>query len=177
MYIVWAILLVLVVIALWALNLIGLPGNWLALAAAAGYALLIPPDRSTDIDGWTLAALLVLALIGELLEFLAGALGATQAGGSRRGAALALLGSIAGGVIGLFVGFPLPLIGPVVGALLLASLGALLGALAGEQWKGRNWDDSFRVGQAAFWGRLFGTLGKALMGALMISLIVIALCV
>jgi uncharacterized protein YqgC (DUF456 family) len=84
---------------------------------------------------------------------------------------------MAGGVAGLFIGFPLPPIGPVVGALLLASLGAFLGALVGEQWKGRKLDESFRIGQAAFWGRLFGTLGKALMGALMIALIVVALCV
>jgi uncharacterized protein YqgC (DUF456 family) len=177
MAIFWAIVLVVFAIGLWALNVIGLPGNWLVLAAAVLYAVLTPSDQSLGIEWPTLAALLVLALFGELLEFLASALGASQAGGSRRSAALALGGSLVGGVLGLFVGFPIPVIGPVVAALLLGGAGALVGAALGERWKGRNWDDSVRVGQAAFWGRLLGTLGKAFVGTLMMILILVALFV
>jgi len=84
---------------------------------------------------------------------------------------LALAGSLAGGFFGLAVGVPVPVIGSVVGALLFGGLGALAGAVAGERWKGRTLDDSLRVGEAAFWSRLLGTLGKTLAGALMIGVL------
>ncbi|MFV1968299.1 MAG: DUF456 family protein [Pirellulaceae bacterium] len=177
MSILWAVLLILAAIAMWSLNFIGLPGNWLVLASAASYAYLIPDETRTGISWWTVGGLLGLALLGEIIEFAAGALGAIQAGASRRGAAMALGGSLVGGVFGLFVALPIPVVGPVVGALLFASLGALGGAVLGEQWKGKDLDESIRIGHAAFWGRLFGTLGKALVGALMIALLLVALIV
>jgi uncharacterized protein YqgC (DUF456 family) len=124
-----------------------------------------------------LLALLVLAALGELVEFAAGAVGAAKAGGSRRGAALALVGSLMGGLFGLFVALPVPLVGPIIGALLFGGLGALGGAVLGEQWKGRDLDESLRIGHAAFWGRLFGTLGKVLAGAVMIAVLLVAVCV
>jgi uncharacterized protein YqgC (DUF456 family) len=174
MEIVWAILLVLVVILLWSLNIVGLPGNWLVVAAAAIYALLVPEEWRTDVGWWSVAALGGLAVVGEIIEFLAGAMGASKAGGSRRGAVLALLGSLGGGLLGIFVGVPIPIVGPIIGALAFASLGALTGAVIGEQWKGKTWDESFRVGHAAFWGRLLGTLGKALVGTFMIVVVLVS---
>jgi hypothetical protein len=177
MSVLWAALLILAAIVLWALNFFSLPGNWLLLAAAVLYAYLIPDETRTDISWWTVGGLLVLALLGELIEFAAGALGAAKAGASRRGAVLALGGSLLGGVFGLFVALPIPVIGPIVGALLFGSLGALGGAVLGEQWKGKDLDESIRVGHAAFWGRLFGTLGKVLAGAVMIAVILVTLFV
>ena len=119
--------------------------------------------------------MVVLAALGELLEFLAGALGVTKAGGSRRGAILALVGSLAGGIVGLFVGLPIPVVGPIVGAMLLAGAGAFAGAVLGEQWKGRSFDDSWRIGKAAFWGRLLGTVVKTAIGAVMVGATIVAL--
>jgi len=118
-----------------------------------------------------------LAVAGEVVEFLAGALGATRAGGSRRGAVMALGGSLAGGVFGMFAALPIPLVGPLVGAVLFGALGALAGAVLGEQWKGKDLDESLRVGHAAFWGRLLGTLGKALVGAVMVLVVLVTLFV
>ena len=63
------------------------------------------------------------------------------------------------------------------GAVLFAGLGAFGGAVIGEQWKGRTFDESVKVGHAAFLGRLLGTVGKIMIGAVMIALIVAALCV
>ena len=150
MNIVWAALLLIVLAACWVLTLLGMPGNWLMIAAAVGYVLLVPGDSPAAIGWATVVVLSVLALLGELLEFLAGALGAAKAGGSRRSAVLALAGSLAGAVVGLFVGLPIPLVGPLLGALLLAA--GHSGAVLGERWKGRQLDKSLKVGEGAFWG-------------------------
>ncbi len=99
----------------------------------------------------------------------------SKAGGSRRSAALALVGSLIGGISGLAIGVPVPVIGSLVAAVLFAALGALAGAMIGESWKGRDLDQSLRVGKAAFWGRVLGTLAKALIGAVMVVVALAAL--
>jgi uncharacterized protein len=159
----------------WLLTLLGMPGNWLIVAAAAVYALIVPADSSLAISGWAVLILAGLALGGELIELTAGALGVAKAGGSRRSAVLALLGSVIGGFGGLFVGLPLPVVGPPLAALLFASLGAMAGAMLGESWKGRGLDQSVEVGKAAFWGRLLGTLAKTLIGSIMCGVTLAAL--
>lgn len=175
MTIVWALLLVLIVLSGWLLTVLGMPGNWVIVAAVVVYVLLVPAD-SPAVMGWGVAAAMVcLASLGELIEFLAGALGAAKAGGSRRGAVLALVGSLAGGVVGLFVGLPIPLVGSLAAAVLFAGAGAFVGAVLGEQWKGRDLGESCRIGHAAFWGRLFGTAAKAAIGAAMAGIAIVAL--
>jgi hypothetical protein len=47
--------------------------------------------------------------------------------------------------------------------------------MLGELWAGKNLDASWRIGQAAFWGRLAGTLGKMLVGIVMVAVVVVAL--
>jgi hypothetical protein len=163
-----AILLAFVCIGGWLLQLVGLPGNWLIVAAAALYAWLVGPDASTALGWPTVMAILVLAVLGEVLEFVAGALGVTTVGGSRRGALLAIVGSVAGGILGLFVGLPIPLVGQLVAAIVFGGVGALVGAVAGETWKGRDLDASLEVGKAAFIGRLLGTAAKVIVCSLMV---------
>lgn len=170
MIILWAILLIVALVVGWLLTLVGMPGNWLIVAAAALYSWLVPDSSPHDIGWLVVAVLLGLACLGELLESVAGALGAARAGGSKRGALLSLIGSILGGVAGVFVGTPIPVVGQVAAALLLAGVGALAGAMLGEIWKGRTMHQSWRVGQAAFWGRLLGTLAKSLVASVMIVL-------
>lgn len=159
---VWATLLVVLLTVLWALNLFVLPGNWMMVCVAGIYAWL------GAFSWWGAAVLLALATIGELVEFAAGAAGAKSAGGSRRGAALALLGAIIGSIAGATIGLPIPVVGPVAGALFFACFGAAVGALAGEGWKGRDLEHGLRVGTAAFWSRLFGTMGKLTIGLSMV---------
>ena len=166
-----ALLLIVLVLAAWATNLLGMPGNWLIVAATALYAYLTPAAI-----GWkTVVILVALAALGEIVELLASAAGAARAGGSKRGAALALLGSIGGGLFGLLVGLPIPLVGPIVAALFFAALGAMTGAILGETWAGQQMGESWRIGQAAFWARLVGTLGKVLVGAVMVATVIVAL--
>lgn len=171
---VYAALLVLSSIVCWVLNLLTLPGNWILVAVVALYAHFGPADGRMDVDWIAVAVLVGLALLGEIIEFAAGAVGTRRAGGSKRGAALALLGSLIGGMVGAICGLPIPVVGVLVAAVLGGGLGALLGAVAGERWKGREFDDSWRVGEAAFWARLLGTLGKSLVGGMMVVVVIVA---
>jgi len=160
------LLLIIAVLAGWVLTLLSLPGNWVMVAAAAIFAYLAP-EGGPDISWTTIAVLGGLALLAEIIEFAAGALGAAKVGGSKRGAVLAALGSMIGAIAGATFGVPIPVIGSVVGAVLFACLGALGGAMLGERWKGRNLGGSWQVGQAAFWGRLIGTLTKTAIASAM----------
>lgn len=171
----WAILLLLALVAGWLLTLFSLPGNWLMVAAAALYAWLVPPESPVQLEWGWVAALVVLALLGEALELLAGALGAKRGGGSKRGMALAIVGSVVGSIAGAFIGLPIPIVGSVIAAVLFAALGALGGAMLGEHWKGRTLDESWKVGQGAFWGRLLGTVAKISIGTTMAVLTVVGI--
>lgn len=172
---VWAVVLIAVVLLSWALNLLSLPGNWLIVLATFLYTLFGPVDSRVAIGWGVVATLVVLAVVGELIEFLAGVYGAARQGGSRRGAIFALGGSILGGIVGAIVGLPIPIVGPIVAAMLLASLGALAGAVIGENSLGREWGASWQIGKGAFWGRMFGTLGKIVTGSVMVVVVAVAL--
>lgn len=170
-----AILLAFVLVVAWVLQLVGLPGNWLIVAAAALYAWLVGQDASTAIGWPTVIAILLLAVFGEVIEFVAGAMGVATVGGSRRGAVLAIVGSIVGGIAGLFVALPIPVVGQLVAAILFGGLGALVGAVLGEIWKGRDLDTSLEIGKSAFIGRLLGTAAKMVVCSLMVVVALAAL--
>lgn len=168
MYYLWVLAFIGAMIFSWFLTLFGLPGNWLILGVASLFAYLVPNMGGRGISWNVVAVLAGLALLGELLEFAAGAAGMAK-GGSKRGAVLAVIGSMIGGIAGAVVGIPIPLLGSLVGVLLFASLGAMAGAIAGERWKGSALGNSLEIGKAAFWGRLFGSLAKVIVGSVMIA--------
>jgi uncharacterized protein len=175
MTLLFALLLVVVLLASWGLTLLSLPGNWLMVAATAIYACFVPAASPAGIGWKVVAAILVLAALGEVIELLSGVAATARAGGSRRGAALALVGSLVGAIVGVFVGLPIPLAGSVIAALLCAGLGAMAGAMLGEIWAGRNFDASWRIGFAAFRGRLLGAAAKTLIGGLIVATVIAAL--
>ncbi len=156
----------------WTMTLLSLPGNWLIALGVSAYALIVPDHWRVDVSWLTVGVVVLVAIAGELLEWLTVAVGTARAGGSRRAAFLALCGSIVGGVAGAVVGLPIPLVGPVLAVVLLAACGAMCGAMVGEFWKGRAAEVSWQVGQAAFWGRLLGTLAK--IGAASVIVVVVA---
>ncbi len=160
-----AIGLVVACAAFWASNLVMLPGNWLAVALLAVYAAWGPDGGRAEIGWGLVAAAFGLATAGELFEFLAGAVGASRAGASRRSTLFALIGSMLGATLGLFVGIPVPVLGPVLAAILFGGLGASAGAMFGEWSQGRGARENWAIGRAAFVGRTFGTLGKTSIGA------------
>jgi uncharacterized protein len=168
MTIIWAMLLVLLLLIAWLTNILGLPGNWLMLACATLYWLWTPEDTTVAIGTTILLVLAGLAILGEVLELMAGSAGVSKAGGTRRSAVYAILGSIGGALMGFVVGVPIPVIGPLVGSLLLGSFGAMAGAMLGERSAGRGWTQSLHIGKAAFWGRALGTAAKMAVGLAMI---------
>lgn len=171
----WAVLLGITTLVDWGLNIIGMPGNWITVGAAILYTAFVTADSRVELSWPVVGVLFALAILGEIVEFVAGAAGAKKAGGSKRGAALALVGALAGGILGIFVGIPIPVIGPIVSAILFSAAGALGGAMLGESWKGRTWEESWGVGKAAFWGRILGTLGKIVVGSIMVAVVLVSL--
>ena len=150
----------------WVGILFGLPGTWLMIL----FSVLLKwwqPDQF--MVSWTVLGVAVgLAVLGEVLEFVLGAAGSRRAGGSTRGAVLALVGSIIGGIMG--TALPVPLVGTMLGAC----LGAFVGALLGNLWTGRTLFQSFTAGRGAAVGWFWGTVAKLAIGAIIVVLLAIA---
>ena len=158
----------------WLGTLLGLPGNWGLVAIAAGLAYFVNDAVYIDIHSPTVGAILALAVFGEVVEFVAGAAGVKQLGGSRCGGALAVLGSVVGAIAGFFIGVPVPVVGSLIAALLFGGAGAFGGAVAGERWSGKDWDVSIRIGLGALCGKVLGTVLKTLCGTVMLVLLLYA---
>lgn len=147
-----------------AMVVVGLPGVWMLLGGAVVMELLDWTYRAGDSAdvvtfGWLVLGLGVLAgLFGELLEFIAGAMGAKVGGGTKRGMAGAILGGFVGGIALTFVLPVVPVIGTLLGALIGTFIGAVLGEVSAEQampvWR------SLRPATGATFGRVLGTVAK-----------------
>jgi uncharacterized protein YqgC (DUF456 family) len=153
----------------WLSNLFSLPGNWAMLALAVLFAYFIPQEGTRGVSLKTLWILLALAVMGEIIEFAAGAMGAAKQGASRRSIWLSLAGAMVGSILGATAGLPVPVIGSMIGALAGGATGAFAGAYLGEVWSRRSHATGVAVGRAAFVGRLWGTLGKFALGAVMLG--------
>ena len=139
---------------------VSLPGTWMLLALAVLIELLdglyLAGDQVTF--GWpVLAVCLALGLVGELLEFVAGALGAKAGGGTKRGMAGAILGGFVGGVAFTFL-LPIPLVGTLVGALVGTFVGAVVGEISAEE--AMPVLRSIRPATGATFGRVLGSVAK-----------------
>ena len=114
------VLLCLLVVGGIVMVLFTLPGTWVIVAAALLYSLVRDFQGSSD---WVVIVwLVVLALIGEIIEFVTGALGPKKAEvptGS-------IVCSMIGGIIGAIIGVPVFLIGAVLGLLIGTFIGALI---------------------------------------------------
>jgi uncharacterized protein YqgC (DUF456 family) len=149
------------------MNMVALPGNWLIFSGTALFCWLVHTEQHS-VSWYVVGLLLFLATVGEVLEFAAGSAGAARSGASRRAMGLAIVGSIAGSLAGAIIGIPIPIVGSAVAALIGGAIGAAVGAAIGEDWKGRDFEGTIQVGAAAFWGRLLGTAGKVIVGAIML---------
>ena len=121
----------------WLTNLLSLPGNWALLGLTALFAWLVPHDSSRGVTWNTVWILLALAIVGEIIEFVAGAAGAAKRGASRRSIWLSLIGALAGSIGGAILGLPIALVGSPIAALLGGAAGAFVGAYLGETWAQR----------------------------------------
>src|SRR3989442_11684090 len=96
---------------------LGLPGLWVMVAGIVGYGWLTD-FRSIGVA--TIAVVLGIAFLGEIIEAWLGFRFARTFGGSRRSAG----GALVGGVVGAPMGVPVPLLGRVLGAFLGSFVGA-----------------------------------------------------
>ena len=136
------------------LTLVGLPGNLLIFLSAAGYGFW---DGFVHVDGRFLLLLFGALLLGEAVEFVAGALGAKRKKASLRAMAASTVGGIAGAVMGTaFV--------PVIGSIAGAVLGAFGASYVAEYSKTGDREQAERVARSVAAGLLLGTLFKLAVG-------------
>jgi uncharacterized protein len=140
----------------------GMPGTWIIAGAALGYSILVPGS----IGVFTIIAVAVLAVIGEVIEFTLTAKYTKKYGGSRR----ASWGAIIGGMVGAIMGVPVPIIGSVIGAF----LGAFVGAFAAEITRGTGGVGATRVATGALIGRTLAAAVKVGIGVGMAAWILFA---
>ena len=166
----WLIVIIILNTVWLAFTFLALPGNWLMVVTTCLFAWLLADNQIFSI--YLLIAVTLLAVIGELFEFIAGRAGAKKAGSSRRGAHGALFGGIVGAVLGTVL-IPLPLIGTLLGMSAGAGLGAWLLELTG----GGKMRASLHVGIGAIIGQLTGSLVKIICGVLIwLSVGIAVLC-
>jgi uncharacterized protein YqgC (DUF456 family) len=146
------------------LTVMTLPGAWIALAAAVGCQFWQPGMFSW----WTIGAAAGLAALGEILEVIASAMGASKAGASKKGAMGAVVGSIVGAIAGSFV---VPILGTIVGAVVGAGLGALVMERGVE---GKTWSASAKAGSGAAVGRFAATVMKTVIASAVGGTLIVA---
>ena len=146
------------------LNIAGAPGNWIMLGIASFYSWVMPNNSPYDFGIFVIGIVLLLAVVGEILEFFTGAISTKKAGGTKRGMWFSVIGSVFGSLVGIFIGIPIPIIGSLIAALLFSGIGALLGAYYGEKVEGKNSKDAWEVGVSSFAGRILGSLFKIVSG-------------
>jgi uncharacterized protein len=174
-YYVGGVLLLIANLGAWFTNLFMLPGNWLIVAFAAVAAYFLPEQPSGLGFGWVLVAVLGgMGLLGEFVEAFGGASKAKLHGASRRSMVLSILFAMLGAAVGGVVGAPLTLIGGVVLIVVGALAGAFAGTWLGETWKGRRGAERWAISRAALVGRLFGTVGKIIVGMAMVCVCTLA---
>ncbi len=146
------------------LNVVGLFGNWIILAAVA---LAWAATGFVHWGPWSILAMAGLALMGEVVEAIAAGYGAARFGGGRGAVISSLAGAIAGAVFGT------PFL-PVLGTLAGACVGAFLGALLHEVLlMRRNPAAAAWTGFGAALGRMGGTLAKFTAGVIMLILVLL----
>lgn len=135
-----------------------LPGVWILLALALlievfdGWYLTEEPP--VTFGWWVLGLGLGLAALGELIEFVAGMMGAKKAGSSRRG----MWGALIGGIVGAFLlAVPIPIVGALIGAIVGTFAGAFLAEMTVHEATVRG---SVKPAMGASIGRILGTAGK-----------------
>ena len=149
------------------LVLFALPGNWLIVILTCLFAWWRWDDNVFSV--YTLIAIVVLAVVGELFEFFGGMAGAKTAGARFAGSIAALFGGITGAIAGTFL-IPLPLLGTLIGACGGAAVGTLLMEFAA----GRTMDKSARMGVGAGLGEFIGITSKLALGFVIWLIVAIA---
>lgn len=140
----------------------GLPGNLLLFFSVLAYAAL---SGFLYLSYESLAVVLVLILLAESVEFLAGLLGAKKEKASKR----AMVGAVFGGFCGALIGSGIvPLVGSVIGLV----CGGFLGSYLAEYSKAKDTDKAGRVAVGVAIGQMTGVLAKLILALIAIVYIV-----
>jgi len=131
---------------------LGLPGLWVMVAGVAGYGWLMD-FRSVGVT--TIALVLGLALVGEIVETWLGFRLARRYGGSSRAGWGALVGGIAGAVVGVPV--------PIIGSVIAGFVGSFAGAALFEYSRSAA-STAVRAGWGAVLGRAAAAAAKIALG-------------
>lgn len=141
--------------------LVGMPGTWVMIGLAVGLEFLqrlwAPTGSAWMIPIWVFIVVVLVALLGEFLELVAGAFGAKKGGASRKGMLGALIGGIGGALVGTFA-IPIPLVGSLLGAIIGSAIGAIIGEL--NATPDTTLKDTVKPAAGAVLGRILGTLAK-----------------
>ena len=132
---------------------LGLPGLWVMVAGILAYGWLTG-FRSVGVA--TIAIVLGLAFLGEIMDQWLGFHYAKRYGGSARSG----WGALIGGIIGAMIGVPIAIIGSVIGAF----LGSFAGAALFEFTYSRHAGVATRAGWGALVGRAAAAAGKIAIG-------------
>ncbi|HXL35293.1 MAG TPA: DUF456 domain-containing protein [Gemmatimonadales bacterium] len=142
---------------------LGLPGLWIMVAGIVGYGWLTA-FRSVGVA--TIAIVVGLAFLGEVIEAWLGFRFARTFGGSRRSA----WGALVGGIVGAVMGVPVPVVGSVIGAF----VGSFAGAALFEYSLSRTPETAVRAGWGAVVGRATAAAAKIALGVVIAVLGVFA---
>lgn len=154
--IIWWLLAILLIAVGFAGNILPLlPGTPLMLL---GMLLAAWLDDFNRVGGFSIGLLLVLTLLSQLADFLAGTLGAQRAGASKQ----AIIGATLGSLLGIFAGLPGMLLGP------------FLGAVAGELLAEQGLRQAGKVGLATWIGLVLGMAAKIAIGFTMLGVFLLA---
>jgi len=134
---------------------LGLPGLWVMVVGILAYGWLTG-FRTVSVA--TIAIVLALAFIGEIIENWIGFRYAKRYGGSSRSG----WGALIGGLIGAVIGVPVAVIGSVIGAF----LGSFIGAALFEYTNSRHAGVATRAGWGAVVGRAAGAAVKIALGVI-----------
>ncbi len=151
---IWVLFGLLVLVGI-ALDLVGLFGNWVILAAVAGVWAATGFEHFGAVGFLGMGG---LAAFGEVLETLLAGVGAKRFGGSKGSMAAGFVGCL----IGAGLGTPLfPLVGTLIGACVGAFAGSALHEYLNHQ---RGVRDALWTGTGAALGRIGGLLAKLACG-------------
>ena len=132
---------------------LGLPGLWVMAAGFLAYGWLTA-FRSVTVA--SMAIVVGLAFVGEVVESWLGFRFARRYGGSKR----AGWGALLGGLVGAAVGVPVPVVGSVIGAF----VGSFGGAALFEYASSRRADVAVGAGWGAVVGRAAAAAAKIALG-------------
>lgn len=151
----WLLSLALVITGVLGLLLPALPGIVLVFA---GLVVAAWAEDFIYVGQGTLIFLLLLCLLGYVVDFLAGALGASRYGAGK----YSIIGAAIGAVAGMFFGLPGIIFGPFIGAV------------TGELYIRRDLRAAGLAGFGAWVGLVVGTAAKIAITFMMIGVFLLA---